>query len=396
VERFFLNYEYSEIRKEPRRRRLKMVNVLRILGGFLILLLFIEGLSILVENFSSKPVVAEWGTMEKGFWADVLFLRDENVFIAPVNGDLVLQQINGARVAQGELIASIKTTDSENLNTHLELQARLQYLNRKAKSLQEEMQRGGLKLNAKMTQLSHTPKKSNQFRQIKKDLTFIEQEKADILRSIEQNQQEVQQLSKSINQLQNGLVKIQADKPGYLFYQFDEWESRLSLDHFAELNEGDFKQSFSLKSPDKEVKKGVVIGKIIQPFHQIISLIIDPQKIEKPVIGTSWWFKSGENAFQCSVINQIPLSDGKVIVGLDDVSMISGLMPSRHNKIFIIYKRISGITIPVQALYKKGPNFVVKVVKGDSYKEIKVRVHENDGMKAIIDGIEWGTTIISR
>jgi hypothetical protein len=192
------------------------------------------------------------------------------------------------------------------------------------------------------------------------------------------------------------MVVLPVGKPGYLFYKYDEWEEQLSPDQFNSLTTIDFKRVYSLKQPTKQIKSGMIIGKVIHPFHQIISIIIDPKQTGKPVTGALWWVKSGKNTYQCPIVNQTQLTDRKIILALDDVSMLPEFMPQRRAKVFIIYRRISGITIPVQALYKKGQEMVVKVVKGDEFEETKVTVRENDGVKAIIDGIKFGTTIISR
>jgi hypothetical protein len=397
VERFFLDYEYSDIEKEFPRRRFKVVNVVKILGGVLILILLVEALGILVGNLTSKPVVAEWGTIEKGFWAEVLFLRDESVLIAPLNGDLTIKITDGTRVPRGEIAATINTIDSGNApDDNTDLQVRLQSLDREVQSFQEDLERVRLEIAAQKPKLSHIPKKSVKVRSASKDLVSIEQEKTRILGNIEYTRLQIQLITKKINNRKNGMVFVSVDKPGYLFYQYDEWEEHFSPDQFAGLTPIDFNRVYTLKSPGKVIKAGAVIGKVVNPFHQIITLVIDPKQTGIPVNGDLWGFKSGENTFQCPVINHTQLTDGKIILALEDDSMLPEFMPNRRAKVFIIYKRISGITIPVQALYRRGGKMTVKVVKGDGYKETNVIVLENDGVKAIISGIEFGTTIISR
>lgn len=389
-----MNHEYSKIREIPRRRRLKMADAFRIIGGFLILLLAIEGLGILIENFTSRPIVTEWGTMEKGFWADVLFLRDETLVKSPVDGELTEERKDGIRVAEGELIATIKT--SGNSEPDPRLQIRLRKLARETATLQGDLKRNGLEYTTKRAHINRISKKSTRPKQLLEDLTFIEQEKRTILRNIEQNRDQIRQITQNFKAWQHGTVLIQTEKPGYFWYQFDEWESRLSPDRFSEVKEEDFQRHYPSRFPEKDIHRDDVIGKIISPFHQIICLIIDPKRIGMPKIGETWWLKSDDSIFQCTVVNQNLLPDGKVLLGLEDASMLSKFLQSRSAKIFIIYKRVSGIIIPVQALYKKGQTDVVKVVKGDSYKETKVVIRENDGVKAIIDGIDYGKTIISR
>jgi hypothetical protein len=340
VERFFLSDEYSKIGKVPRRRRLKIVNIAKVLGGFLVLLLLIELFSILLENLSLKPVIAQWGTIEKGFWAEALFLRDETLLFAPIDGDLVLKLADGSRIPQGEIVADITNR--------------------------------------------------------KEDLTGLKQENASTFRNSEYNLPTHQSMAKRIKHRPTGIGLVAAKNVGYLFYRYDEWETYFTPDQFGKLTIIDFNRIYSLKTPVKQIRDGMVVGKVIHPFHQIISFIVNPKQIGMPVIGDLWWLKNGKNTFPCPVVNLIKLTDGRMIVGLDDVSMLPEYMPERRAKVFIIFKRISGISVPVQALYKRGHDTVVKIVKGEESKEIKVVVRENDGVKAIIDGIEFGTTIISR
>ena len=352
-----MNDEYSEIGDELRHHRWKVVNVLKILAGVLILLLIIEILGTLVGYFTEKPVVAQWGTMEKGFWAETLFLRDESILTAPVGGELSLKLDEGIRTPHGEIVAVIDTTDSVNKSSdNSGLQIRLQHLNGENQSLHEDLQRIGVEIAAKTAKLRHTSKKAIQFGSLTEDLTAIEQEKARILRNIEHNRLEILSIVRTINSRQSGVVLIPLETPGYLFYKYDEYEAHFSPDRFKELRAEDFNRAYSLKLPDKRVKAGAVIAKVIQPFHQLITFISDPKQSGLPEPGDIWWFKSGDNIFQCPVVDRIRLNDGsgKIIVALDDVSMLPEFMPNRRAKIFIIYKHVSGIIIPVQALYKRG------------------------------------------
>jgi hypothetical protein len=392
-----LGDEYSEIGKKFRHQGLKLSNILRVLGGLLAVIFIIELIGILVGNLTIKPVVAKWGTMEKGFWADVLFLREETPLVAPVAGNLKLLQSNGLRVPQGEVAAVIAPDDSGSTGQdNSNLQLRLQSLDREISSLQEDLQRVTRESAAKKAKLSGLAKRSPQARSIKEDLTSIEQEKVIILRNIEHNRYELQSLTQKMINQKSGAALITVTKPGYLFYQYDDWETRLCPARVRSLTAGDFERSYPLRTPDRQVKAEMVIAKIVQPFHQVIAVIANPKQTGIPAPGTSWWYKNGDRTYQCPIVKQVQLADGKIIVAMDDAAMLPEYMPGRRAKIFVIYQYITGITVPVQALYNKGGRIVVKVVKGDDYKETKVVVRENDGVKAIINGIEFGTTIISR
>ncbi|HYH01849.1 MAG TPA: hypothetical protein VEC37_02005, partial [Bacillota bacterium] len=65
-------------------------------------------------------------------------------------------------------------------------------------------------------------------------------------------------------------------------------------------------------------------------------------------------------------------------------------------KLFVVHRRITGVTIPAQAIFEQEGRALVRIAKGDSYREKPVEVLENDGSKAVVAGIEVGTILISR
>ncbi|MGD9155152.1 MAG: hypothetical protein PVG90_06605, partial [Bacillota bacterium] len=65
-------------------------------------------------------------------------------------------------------------------------------------------------------------------------------------------------------------------------------------------------------------------------------------------------------------------------------------------KIFVVFQRITGVTVPIQALFKREDLTLVRIAGGEGYREKKVAVLAADGDKAVVSGIEAGTLIISR
>lgn len=99
--------EYSRSKKA--RRKFKILNIIRLTGGILFVFLALEGILLVIGNIAVKPVSAKWGMIEKGYWTDALFLRDEKILVAPCDGYLVTRVEPGVRVDNDELIAYIST-----------------------------------------------------------------------------------------------------------------------------------------------------------------------------------------------------------------------------------------------------------------------------------------------
>ncbi|MGE5582566.1 MAG: HlyD family efflux transporter periplasmic adaptor subunit [Bacillota bacterium] len=389
--------EYFESKGDPFPRfQIKITRLFKVLGGILILILIYEALGVLVGNLTAKPVVARWDTIEKGCWTEALFLREETAIKAPATGDLNIKLIDGTRVPRGEVVAFINASDSNYSAGESNVQTRLKSLRQEALALQMSYNRVQAEIDAKRIQLKRIPKNSKKAQSMDEDLSLLEQEKASLFRNIQMNCLQTKQLQKKIGNEPGGTVLVSAENPGFFYSRFDGWEGKLSPDFFTRISPADFKRRYSLKSPGKQSRSGEVIGKVVNPFKQVIALLLEPEQTGTPDAGETWWYRSGENTYRCSVWKKLQLENGKILIGLEDTSLPAELMPNRLNKIFLIYHRRSGVSVPVQALYKRGGNTVVKRVKGDGYQEEKVTVLETDGIKAIISGIDFGTTIISR
>ncbi len=392
-----MEYEYSESKnRKPPRRKIRMVSFIKILGGILFLVIVFEAFEILIGNLSTRHVVAQYGTIEKGFWAEILFLRKETLLTAPCNGHLIRRYNDGTRVPSGEIVAIVNEMTSSNLKTpDVNLQARLNRLNNEIQELHTDLARIQSEITNKTEKLKKTRRHSPAADVLTEDLTILQQEKKRFLRNILSNQNLVRDLLKKDNDNKSsGLVTI--ENPGFLYFQYDGWEKEFVPERFLELSTIDFRRNYSLKSSSDQVQAGEIVGKLIDPFHQIAVIIIDTRQTGIPEPGDIWWFKIGDNTLHFTIRDLSLLTNGKTIVALDERAVPLEFLPHRKVKTFVIYHRQSGICVPQQALFKKGHDMIVKVVKGDRYREEKVTVLETDGMKAVIEGIDFGTTIISR
>lgn len=192
-----------------------------------------------------------------------------------------------------------------------------------------------------------------------------------------------------------GAISVIAPQAGYWLTDVDGWEERLNPDDFAGLTEEDFARGYPLQHLKAEVSQGDVCGKIVAPFFQLIAVTVDPRRTGQPQPELKWRIVVRNDSDPVTIRKTIRLPDGRFIVILEDRAL-KFLQPERKLQVYLVYRRVSGISLPVQALYKKGKSYYVKIIKGVGYRAQKVELTASDGERAIIKGIDYGTTVISR
>lgn len=384
-------YSGSKRYRVPQGKR----NLLKLIGLTVILVLLIETGRIFFGIWVAKPVIAQWGVIEKGCWVEALFLREETLIVSDHEGSLKLKVENGERVPRGSVIAYI----NPGFGLAAEPDVNLIHLERRLFTLLSEDEALNLELkrvNEAIKERKEMLKTQLNSSDVKEDLGSLEQEKGQILRNIKSGREKIIKTRASIKGEIGEFKSVTAPDTGYLFFQYDNWEGQLTPNHFSELTTEIFKNNFALKPVNNRVKAGGIIAKIISPFNQSIAVMADTTIVGTPVKGDSWWFKTRDGLHKVTVRDIIPLSGQKVILAFDDPGISQQYMPNRRGKIFAIYKKASGVMIPNQALIKKEDWTFVKIPKGDGYSLREVQVLETDGDKVVIEGIDFGTTIMSR
>jgi putative membrane fusion protein len=382
-------------------RKLRISNIAKLLGRVFLLVVLLEVGWLFLANILVKPVVAKWGAIEKGCWVEAIYLRNETILTASVSGSLVTRVEDGTKVPRGEILASINSGDSlPETNTAWEtdsaVQEKLLSLEKEEQSLQADLNRVQVEVESRRSKFKKAPIQSIKVKEKSEDLLSLQKEKAQIMRSIQTvRSQKSEWQKKSLDQPDKPEFII-AGEPGYVFNQYDNQEGKLTPGQFQELSEGDFQQNYPLKSPDTTVKAGENIGKIVDAFGQIIAVIVNTRQTGVPNQGDNWWIKTADHTYQVPVNCTLPLKNGKMVIGLEDNTLAPDFLSNRRSKIFIVYKRVVGVCIPVQAVFRQGNDTLVKVVKGDGFQQKRVQVLETDGDKAIVTGIDFGTTLISR
>lgn len=389
----------DQIPPKKQRRKYRIQGIVKLLSRIFLLLLILELGWLFLGNLLEKPVIARWETVVKGCWVEAVFLRNEKTFLAPIEGNLITMVEEGIKVPRGEVLARIEShprIDDSEQEDYSSLQNKLLTCDMEEQSLKQDLERVQSEIINKRSKTGGSSIKSIRAGEISEDLSSLEKEKGQILRSIQNIRQRGQNLRNKLSEAGEEPVLITASEPGYLIYQLDGWEGKIRPENFSELSAGIFRQNFSLKPRPAKVNSGKPIGKIVNPFQQKIAVIVNTRLTGYPRRGDLWWIKTPEGTHPVRVIDFFPLNEERFLLALEDSELINYFLPNRRSRIFIIYKKVSGVCIPIHALLKKGPTTMVKVVKGDGFTEKEVTVKETDGAMVIVDGLEFGTTIISR
>lgn len=380
-----------------KRRNDRSLGIGRLFFRVVLFLVIIEAAWLLIANLSVKPVVAQSGVIEKGCWAEALFLRNETIVTVPSDGRVMIKTPGGTRVPRGEILATIQSKDSEDLSPGTNLEAgkpdqwnEIQKITRENEELTADLKRMTDQMERHLAN-----KKEIGLQKTNEELTVFLKEKNRILRTTQNNDDRVKQLNSGARTFPGDGVYITADQAGYWFPNFDGFEEKLTPDNFKKLQPDAFRQNYPLKTPDGILVSGTVCGKIISPFSQIIAVIVDPRQTGTLNPENSFKVTIDNETFPVELKDKITIPNGKMILGLEDTAM-KIRQPNRRTRIYLIYQRTSGITIPVQALFKKGKVAYVKVIEGVGYKAKNIKVLASDGERAVVRGIDFGTTVLSR
>ena len=373
----------------------RLKRIIGILGAIVMVIVMIEVGIFLLQGMNTKIVVAKWGNIEKGVWTDALFLREETLIRAPLDGELVITVDSGTRAPWGELLSYING-GTQSVNTselNLRSQMELESLIREEQALRVDLERIKTEIKDMTQQLKKTRKKA---KITPADLEVLKKEKLRITGLQRKTHAKLVELRHKIQDQLEQQSLVMAPEPGFIFYEYDGWEDILSPQDYERVKEEDIKREYKLKKPGTQIQRGEVIGKIINPFRQIIVITVDPVKTGIPDPGTDWWMATNNGRKPLKVLWFKPLSKNKAIAALEDHSLPFAYLPDRRSKIFLIYRKINGIVVPRRSIFIKHHQNQVKVLKGDGFELKNVKIVETDDHNAIVDGLEFGTAIISR
>jgi hypothetical protein len=375
------------------RWRFKWTKFILCLVVIFLLTLFLQtGWSIIAGRLQ-KVAAATWGVIDKGYWAEVLFLRNEQILTVPAGGLLKLQVKDGARVPRGEILAILDQGTNLGTVAERDIVGRQNY--RRYQTLIREEAVLGLDLRRINGDLAKHFKKAVR-QKTNANLLALKQEKEQVIRNIQIIRAQSAGLRRQLAPLLKRWRFITAATPGCFVAQYDGFEGTLKPDYFDQLTLDDFDRKYPPQSSGSKVVAAEPFGRLIDPFTQMMAVKFDRAKTGSPFLGTNWRFKmpGGWKSAPLSGIKMFNSKMGAVLVAMSTEE--TDLLRIRRTKIFVVFQRITGVTVPIQALFKREDLTLVRIAGGEGYREKKVAVLAADGDKAVVSGIEAGTLIISR
>jgi len=365
-------------------------NLVKFLKSFVIILLIIfllESGWILLTSFYVKPVIASWDTIENGTWVEAIFLRYETPLFAPSEGELELKVANGTRVPAGEILAQIKQNSANVPRNQAVLQVEPE-LSEEQKLLQADLAR----LEAEIAQKKNLTKVTIAGK-INEDLKNLLAEKTKLNKMIFELNQNQLKLGK--NAAAPSLVA--APCAGIWYAEIDGLENQLTPAALTKLSSADFKQKVQFHRPQKQILAREAFGKLVKPFDQVIVVVAREKKMKQANQGTKWLIRTGNDTYKVTVANKFTTSDGKLeLIALTDPVLPANWLPQRLARIYLVYQRTSGVMIPTQAIYHQKGVTLVRISDENGTHSGEVKVVAIDGGKAIVEGIQIGTTVLTK
>ncbi len=382
--------EFSRPKRYHQRRRFNLFKFLKNFGIMVVIFLLLEVGWILLTNFYLKPVVAGWDTIEKGTWIEALFLRYETLVFAPVAGKVEFKIADGTRVPAGEVVAEIKYDSKDVEDNHKELQLN-QELVEEQKLLQADLDR----VEAEIAQKRYLTKSSSTGK-INAELKKLLTEQAQITKLLSESQKRIAQNKLAAEDIYNNPALIPAPTAGIWYAGVDGLEKRLSPDALTRLSLEDFKHKEHLHRPREQMMPREVMGKIISPFDQVIVVVAANKEMKQAKQNDKWLIRTGNDVYKVTIADRLVTSDGRVMLALSDFVLPNNWLPQRQAKIYLVYQCFSGVTIPLPALYREKGVTTVRIRDKNGIRTQAVKLIATDDGKAIVEGIQFGTTVLSK
>jgi len=371
----------------PRKRRykFKLGKFLRlfVLSGLSILIL--EGAWLILANIDHKTVIAGWDTIKKGCWVEAVYLREETVLTASRSGFLTFRVKSGALVPRGELIGWISPVPGQEVNAEF-FQKFQKYQDLCAE--RDELAEDSARINQEI--------RLKTGRNLIEELTALRREKDRVLQNMQAIKKKIGTIYPEVAGGLKDCSMVTAGQPGFFSSDYDGSETELTPGRLKDLDETIFRKKYRLRSPGEKVNSGAIIGKIINPFRQAVAVKVNPALTGKPTRGAEWEGMTVDGWRKFTITDIISITKDKMMIGFKSQELEPEYSLTRRRKIFMVYRRITGVSIPVQAIIKKKGRTLVRVMEKEGCGEKEIQILETDGQKAIVSGLKFGTAIISR
>ena len=310
-------------------------------------------------NYS--PVRTETATMktvEKSIKTKVFIVRDENYISGKATGTVVPLVEDGQRVAEGQDIAAVFTSDSD-----AEKYVELQKINEELHRFEDIAAADKLNIRDMSTYDANTNERFlNLVDSISKGDYSLVSQYAYAVRDRETSRQVslgydvdtsavLSELRAEASSLSSVVpTYLAADNTGYYINSTDGYEKTLSFADVTKLTTADINKALESKPDESKISK---IGKLVNNFNWYVVATVDRNDIDDAVVGRSVkvrFLDSSAEDIKMTIAAINTDSDGKAALVLKCNTITPGTTELRIENAEIILETISGYKIPKYAL----------------------------------------------
>lgn len=364
----------------------------RLLVIVVLIIILIQFVSFLAAYVFPRMTTADWGTVEHGCWVKALALRDEILLVAPVEGKVSFLVPGGTKVQKGQALAEVISP----------------VLEREMKGDWRQI------LRAVSERLYHLDR---ELAVIEKDITFLTGQTTKTTRDTEVVRYNLRELEQTRDRLalarqevihetnfrmmpgwQDCYRLVRAEEAGMFTAGVDGWEE-ITWDRLEAEGTNPFKLRYrsSEVNSGQLVQKGDPLGKIVTGNGQV--LLVEPPgegEISLPERGAGCRLRLGEEEHLLTFVDSRIIGEEEFWL-LEEKSCLPELLAKRIFNIYLIYRRTTGVRVPRSALhYDEETGWKVYTSTQGIKKEIPVEVIDKDDRWAIVNNLNFGTSVLFR
>ncbi|WP_187296196.1 HlyD family efflux transporter periplasmic adaptor subunit [Tepidibacter mesophilus] len=377
-------------KRKYKKRKIKY-NYLIILG--VIAYIFVK----LSNNMISHTIqveTVEYGDLVESINKQGVIIKDEQVILSQGEGNIDYLVQEGKRIPKNKKIAEI-----QNGEINLQKKEKLDTINRRIESIKSNRNEEILKSDIqKIDMTTKRLREEIKTKLMNSDIENIENLKGELLDSIDKKSLiwgEKSIVGKNIktleeekfkieNELNSSVKSVFAQESGVISFNQDEYENILKVSSIEDLNS---QYLSTVKNKDNRIKKndkvevGEPIGKIINNHIWYIAVVIDEKENSHLKIGEDVIVRKGEQVFNANVRNLYKDENNKNISVLEVNEEKVDFYDERICDFNIIYRQVSGIKIPKNAVFKikeKRGVYILSETGSAVFKELKSILGENN------------------
>ena len=365
--------------------------------GWVIVALFL--FVAIAAAFFSRPAtyIVDEGTIEKGFLADALIIKNETIVTSPAAGSLELLVDSGERVRVGTPLFIIATDEAQKLALEKEIAELEQQI---AELLDSE--KPSMSLSVLTKSIEDT---TNRLKEVvdKGELEKARALRDELARFTEEKRKYKAQEATSINALEKSLtdlkrklteidVMVSAPVSGIVSFNIDGYENLLTYEDAKVITPS---QTEAIKADNKntppplKAKVGKQLLKIIDNFswHLILDIEEDMRK--------GWYYNinladTGERVRAKLVDFNEDKTVGTFYIGID----LKDLIDSRKVTVEVFTQTHTGKLIPVNAIFENEGTEGIYLMDQGTKKFKPIKIIEQNEEHAIVEGVKLGDKIL--